>query len=423
MADRATAPSGATTKGERARPRERVIQLLYGSGGGGHLASAEAVAATLAGTPGVRTELVNASAIAGVLAGDALYNWFLSYNAVPLIEVLQSFASTFLPVASPALRASFRAHWASVPTPDAVVSFVPLLNRAIAQTLPKDVPFFTVLTDFSHGSHHWLQHPRQHVIAGTALAARQARAAGYRDHAASGVPALTATSGMVVHPRFYARLSPTERAERFGNMRLDPSLPTMLVLYGGSPPTGTVTALFEHLTARKGAEAVNVIIICGRNTTLLSRLESAVAERGIACVHIVGFSRDIPGLMQLSDVMIGKPGPGVVSEAFVSCVPVLLVTGENDSAVMSQEKDVVAWVRENGVGFVVRNALEAATITRNQMELMRENIRRLPKNRAVFEVHDLLQTCVSRRQTRRLQDLTTELGMTERKHVRDIGAH
>lgn len=402
---------------ESRRPHERVVQLLYGSGGGGHLASAEAVAAALSRTAGVRAELVNASAVAGVLSGDALYNWFLSINAVPLIELLQSSASTFLPIASPALRASFRAHWAAAPPPpDAVVSFVPLLNRAIAQTLPKDIPFFTVLTDFSHGSHTWLQHPRQHVVAGTPLAARQARAAGYCDSATADMPKLTATSGMVVHPRFYVQLSAADRTRHFNDMRLDIDAPTMLVLYGGSPPTSTVSALFDLLTARRGRDAVNVIVVCGRNGSLLSRLESRIAERELQRVHVVGYSRDIPALMQLSDMMIGKPGPGVVSEAFVSGVPVLLIAGENDSAVMSQEKDVVSWVRENGVGMVVSNVAEAAAVSRQQMRTLRDNIRRLPKNRAVFEVHDLLHEML-----RSAPPPRTER-MSSRKHGRDGGA-
>ncbi len=371
----------------------RVVQLLYGSGGGGHLASAEAVAATLASTPGIRAELVNASAVVGALSGDALYNWFLSYNAVPLIEVMHSCATTFLPLAAPRLRACLSAHWAEN-TPDAVVSFIPTLNACIAQTLPKGIPFFTVLTDFSHTyAHQWLQHPRQHVVAGTALAQRQAIEAGYREDAPVGFPIFTPTSGMVVHPRFYKRISAERKDKLYNDMRLDSRLPTVLICYGGSPPTDTVSRLFDLFTARRGNDAVNVIVVCGRNKTLLERLREQIHNRDIVRAHVVGFSREIPALMQCAHVMIGKPGPGVVSEAFVSGLPVLLVTGVNDCGVMRQEKDVVAWVRETGVGLVVRNAKEASMVSRHQMELMRENIRRLPDNEAVFEVRDLLAHC------------------------------
>lgn len=374
---------------------ERVIHLMYGAGGGGHRASAEAVASVLASSgAGVRGELVNASSIAGAAPGDALYNLFLSYNAISLIELLNSAAVTLLPIATPAIRLAFRAYWAE--PPDAVVSFVPILNRIFAQVLPRDVPFFTVLTDFSHtAGHPWLQHPRQHVIVGTDLAERQAIKAGYCEHVGGNRAGdlgseFSRTSGMVVHPRFYLPHLPEERARIVADAAFDISLPTVLILYGGSPPTGTVTKLFELLCARTGRDAVNTLVVCGRNRALYERLRTRVSTGGIPRAHIAGFTRNIPTLMQLADVMIGKPGPGVVSEAFVSRLPLLLVCGENDTGVMNQEKDVLAWVRNSGVGIIVRTSEEAAAVSRSQMELMKENISNLPRNTAVFEVLNLL---------------------------------
>lgn len=374
---------------------KRVIHLLYGSGGGGHRASAEAVLSALSssGAP-VRGELVNAASIAGASAGDALYNLCLSYNAIPFAEFINSAAVTLLPIASPAIRSAFRAFWSE--PPDAVVSFVPMLNRVFAQVLPRDVPLFTVLTDFSHTEGHpWLQHPRQHVVVGTETAKRQAVKAGYIEHfegdGEGGFgPKFSRTGGMVVHPSFYEVHATAERGRIMADGGFDANLPTVLVLFGGSPPTGTVTKLFDLLCARSGRDAVNTLVVCGRNRSLYDRLCERVADEDIRRVHIAGFTRDIPALMQLSDVMIGKPGPGVVSEAFVSRLPVLLVCGENDAGVMSQERDVLAWVRDSGVGIVVRTSEEAAAVSRSQIELMRDNIAKLPRNAAVYEVLGLL---------------------------------
>ena len=39
------------------------------------------------------------------------------------------------------------------------------------------------------------------------------------------------------------------------------------------------------------------------------------------CVHVVGYTEDVPFYMRLADVLIGKPGPGVISEG--SCVHIL----------------------------------------------------------------------------------------------------
>lgn len=42
------------------------------------------------------------------------------------------------------------------------------------------------------------------------------------------------------------------------------------------------------------------------------------------CLYLKNFTRDVSTYMQLSDVVIGKPGPGVVSEALVSGRPMIL---------------------------------------------------------------------------------------------------
>lgn len=397
-----TEPAGNATK-------ERVVQLLYGSGGGGHLAPAEALAAALSEVPGVRAELVNASAVVGALPGDALYNWFLSYNAVPAIEFMHLFIYTFLPLATPFTRASLRAHWRKQRPPDAVVSFIPTLNACIAETLPKNIPFFSVLTDFSHThAHCWLQHPRQHIVAGTTVAQRQAAEGGWSIDAAPGEPRYSPTSGMVVHPRFYKKITDEERSRLYSDMDFDESLPTVLICYGGSPPTGVVTQLFNALTAKRDDDAVNLVVVCGHNTALLERLKPYTGRR----VHVVGFTRQIPHLMQLSDMIIGKSGAGVVSEAFVSGVPVLLVTGENDRTVMFHEQEVVTWVRDTGVGLGVSTPEDAALVSRSQLEQMRENIRRHPPNKAVFEVRSLVTEAVAPSAVRKRTEAL------ERAHIR-----
>ena len=83
--------------------------------------------------------------------------------------------------------------------------------------------------------------------------------------------------------------------------------------------------------------------------------------------------------------------PGVVSEALVSGVTVFLVIGENYCNVMRQGKVLLGWIRETGVQLVVRHAKKALTVSQHQMEMMRENIRRLPNYEAVFEVHELVE--------------------------------
>lgn len=376
------------------RPR---VLLLYGNGGGGHKASASAVAAVLRDMqppdhPPLIVELVDAAAVSGAAAGDWLYNILLSYNAVTAIEVMHSAISLLWPVAVPALRTSFRAFWTDVPDLACVVSFVPMLNAVFAETLPSHIRFFTVLTDFSHTrSHPWIQHPRQHIVAGTDIAYAQALAAGYLQHGAIGASQMvTHSSGMVVHPRFYNSAPCALQHRKRQEMNLHPTLPTVLILFGGAPPTDRVVDLVDRFMARQAHSPVNLIAVCSRNKPLYDRLSRRKARNPNQHMFITGFSTEIPLLMQMSDVLIGKPGPGVVSEAYVSDLPCVLVTGASEECVMKQEKDVLDWVRRSSIGMVVRTPKEAARITIHQMADMKERITSQDQNRAVFEVGELI---------------------------------
>src|ERR1022692_1321923 len=118
--------------------------------------------------------------------------------------------------------------------PDIVVSLIPHYNRALKTTLDRawpGTPFVTLLTDIAdYPPHFWIERLEQHVICGSEMAARQARELGIPgDH-------VLRTSGMILHPKFYASLHLNRRAERL-RRGLRPDLPTGLVLFGGEGST------------------------------------------------------------------------------------------------------------------------------------------------------------------------------------------
>lgn len=371
---------------------------MYGNGGGGHKATAAAITAVLNQlhpTPPA-IELVDSTAVSGVSAGDWLYNLLLSYNAVSAIELMHSALSLFWPIALPGLRNSFRTYWAEQPQLCCVVSVVPILNAVFAETLPPWVPLYTVLTDFSHTtSHPWIQHPRQHLIAGTDIAYAQALAMGYLPPDVPGPSQIvTRTTGMVVHPKFYRNVGEEDRKRRRSEMGLDSTLPTVLILFGGAPPTDRVVELVDRFVARQTYSPVNLIVICSTNRALYDKLMKRKATSPTQCMHVTGYSNEIPLFMQMSDVLIGKPGPGVVSEAYVSRLPCVMVTGDSEEHVMKQEKDVLDWVRREGIGMVVRTPSDAAKITQNEITEMKERIACRPGNDAVFQVGEIILNAV-----------------------------
>jgi 1,2-diacylglycerol 3-beta-galactosyltransferase len=132
-----------------------------------------------------------------------------------------------------------------------------------------------------------------------------------------------------------------------------------------------------------------LIMICGRNEKLRAKLESLPHS---GCLHIEGFTKEVPRYMQLADYFIGKPGPGSISEAVAMRLPVIV---ECNAWTLPQERYNASWVREHGVGLVLP---DFRGITRAVEELLdpkcyarfREAAAEL-QNRAVFEIPAILR--------------------------------
>jgi len=94
--------------------------------------------------------------------------------------------------------------------------------------------------------------------------------------------------------------------------------------------------------------------------------------------------------MRLGDFLIGKPGPGSLSESVQLGLPVITF---NNRMTMPQERYNAAWVREQGVGLVLlsQRAIRSAVMKMIQdLPDYRAAVKRID-NRAVFEVVDIFE--------------------------------
>ena len=261
--------------------------------------------------------------------------------------------------------------------PGMVVSVIPHFNRAIFESLSGGVPFVTILTDIADWPpHFWIERQPQFLICGSERAVEQARAMG---HDASRV---FRASGMVLSPRFYDEVDkPAEKLPGF-----DPALPTGLIMFGGQG-----SAVMYDIVRRLENRAVQIIALCGRNRKVAERLR-ALPPRA-HCMHVEEFTTEVPRFMRAADFLIGKPGPGTISEAFAMQLPVII---ECNAWTLPQERYNTEWVREEGLGIVVRSFRQVGEAVD---ELLRPgNFRRFKanvaarRNQAVFEIPDILAT-------------------------------
>src|SRR5215467_368417 len=299
-------------------------------------------------------------------------------GSVYLLRVLQTTIRVFH---RPLVRLLTK-HWRENPA-DLLVSVIPHFNREICESwtsLYPERPFVTLITDLADFPPRFWIEPleKQFVIAGTDKAVQQARAMGH--DSAHIFP----TSGMILRPEFYSggHVDAVELKKQIG---LRPDLPTAMVLFGGHG-----SKVMIDIAERLDAEGLplQLILICGRNEALASKLRSRQWKMP---VHIIGFTKDVHRLMYAADFLIGKPGPGSIAEAMVRKLPVLI---ECNAWTLPQERYNAEWVKEKGVGIVlksfkdvvsgVKQMLEPAKLAEFRKNVIAQN------NRAIFEIPEIL---------------------------------
>ncbi len=271
---------------------------------------------------------------------------------------------------------------------DLVVSLVPNFNRALAASVRRALPgtpFVTILTDIADWPpHFWMERESQYLICGSDKAVEQARALGHSaDH-------VFRASGMILHPRYYDPVQVDRRAER-ARLGLDPDLPAGLVLFGGQG-SSVMLEIAERLD-RSGL-AVQLIMIAGRNEKLYRRLRE---RRPRMPVFVEGFTSELPYYMRLADFVIGKPGPGSISEALAMTLPVIV---ERNAWTLPQERYNADWILEQGVGMVLPDFRGIAGAVGRMLEPERFARYReraaAAKNCAVFEIPGMLAEIIER---------------------------
>jgi 1,2-diacylglycerol 3-beta-galactosyltransferase len=270
--------------------------------------------------------------------------------------------------------------------PDMVVSMVPNFDRALGESLRlalPGVPLVTILTDIAdYPPHFWIEQQDQHFICGSDRAVKQARAMG---HPAQKVHRV---SGMILHPRFYeiAPLTPEERATARAQLGFRPGLPVGLVLFGGEG-SAVMLEIARSLPDRQ------LLLICGKNEKLRARLQAlAQLSPNRAAMFVEGFTKEVPRYMQLADYLIGKPGPGSLSEAVAMHLPCIV---ERNAWTLPQERYNAEWLREQGAGIVLPNFRGIRKAANELLDppayaRFRAATERM-HNRAVFEIPEILE--------------------------------
>jgi processive 1,2-diacylglycerol beta-glucosyltransferase len=215
--------------------------------------------------------------------------------------------------------------------PDAVVCTHPFPNAVISRLKRSglNIPLYTVITDYDlHGA--WVTSETNAYLVSTPGVKRQLLSRGVPPHKIN-------VTGIPVHPNFWRQHDKEEIRRRFGLK----AMPTVLIMGGG---WGIVSdlGLLEHMM--RWRESIQFIICLGNNRKTQEKLQ----ENPVFVhpnVRLLGFVKEIDQLMEVSDLLVTKPGGLTVTEALTKGIPMLFY-----QAIPGQEEENCQYFLENGYG-------------------------------------------------------------------------
>lgn len=322
--------------------RVRRVLILMSDTGGGHRSAAEAIAGAFTHLYGdaFRVEIVDALAnhfpfplnridrLYGPMVRRAPRLWRGLWRLTDSPALTRRLFALFHRPVGPSLRCMLQAA-----QPDAVVSVHPLFNHLTLRILRQmgwPTPVVTVVTDLVRVHPFWLCPRVDLCLTPTEPARRDALRAGMP-------PEKVAVAGLPVSLAF--RREGWDKGRAREGLGLLPHLPVILLMGGGEG----VGRLYE--TARSIDRArlpAQMVVIAGRNRRLRQRLDAIAWE---SPTRVAGFVENVPQWMAAADVLVTKAGPGVIGEAFIAGLPLVL-----SGAIPGQESPNVGYVVGRGAG-------------------------------------------------------------------------
>jgi UDP-N-acetylglucosamine:LPS N-acetylglucosamine transferase len=271
--------------------------------------------------------------------------------------------------------------------PDVVVSVYSAINNFIVAAMKQlgwynKIPFTIVCTDLTDKFLNGWVHPEANLMIGFLEESK-------KQMVEYGMPAekIQVLGGPPVNPLFSDNsLTKADARKMFG---LQDDVFTVLIMSGGIG-LKTIYTFTKQLV--NSSLPVQLLVCCGKNEKLKAKVDKLVKHTK-KNVKVFGFTDQVHNLMDAADVIVTKPGPGVIAEAIVKELPIVL---DNISEIMPQEFGNVEYVLSNGVGKKVselssfHNHIASFIYNDEELPKMRGNMKRLRKTESSDKLAEML---------------------------------
>lgn len=151
-----------------------------------------------------------------------------------------------------------------------------------------------------------------------------------------------------------------------------------VLLMGGSFGAGNMKECLLDLLS--SSYDFQIVVITGRGRSLKEKLEKMMAEINPGkTVKILGYTREMPQLLSLADVLVTKPGGLTTTEAIAKAIPMVI-----PYYIPGQEEDNISFLLNNGLALKTFENYPLSTIIEiliDNPERRQEIVERMKKRR------------------------------------------
>ncbi|MCU0652619.1 MAG: galactosyldiacylglycerol synthase, partial [Candidatus Omnitrophica bacterium] len=177
------------------------------------------------------------------------------------------------------------------------------------------------------------------------------------------------------------------REEVFKKLNLNPVIPTILVMGGGQGlgPIKTIVGSLEKVNGE-----IQEIVITGNNAKLYNSLSRTIKKFRKKIV-LFGYANNIHELMEISRLVITKPGGITTAEALAKNLPMLII-----EPIPGQEANNTLYLTQNGAAIHVDNMKKINIIVEDllahpqKIDALRQSVGLIRKPNASMDIAKLL---------------------------------
>lgn len=231
--------------------------------------------------------------------------------------------------------------------PDIVVCTHPIPSAVISRLkrLGSNIPLCTVITDYdAHGT--WISPEVDRYLVSTQEVKSKMLEQGV---AASKIE----VTGIPVHPNFWEHPVKEEIREKFGLK----NMPTVMVMGGG---WGIMNDEVINNYLTRWRDQIQIVFCLGNNEKVLRKLEQDPSYNH-PNIRLIGFTPEVDKLMEVSDLLVTKPGGMTCTEGLAKGIPMLF-----HHPLPGQEEENCQYFTAQGLGEPI-SSLEVITKWMNKL--------------------------------------------------------